>query len=81
VKLMEKNGSAAEHDEAGFVLAAPIAVTEPVLYSESMDFQTRVKWQNDSKTQEVFPLRTYTPGSLADLLEIVGDARRQRRHL
>ena len=78
---MEKNGSAAEHDEAGFVLAAPIAVTEPVLYSESMDFQTRVKWQNDSKTQEVFPLRTYTPGSLADLLEIVGDARRQRRHL
>jgi hypothetical protein len=39
-----------------------------------MDFQKRVKWQNDSKTQEIFPLRTYTPGALADLTDIVAEA-------
>lgn len=36
----------------------------------------RVKWRNDSKNQQVVPLRTYTPGSLGDLVDIVKEAGR-----
>ena len=39
-----------------------------------MDFQKRVKWQNDARNQEVFPLRTYKPMSLDDLKAIINDA-------